>query len=274
MKKVIPFLLLVLFFIAAAWYSLLREPDPVHETPPPTLVLKPAVEEAPADPWPSDPVQEDIAEPPPPPLPPLDESDEPIKQELAVIAGSEPLVQYLVKDQVISRLVATIDALDGRQVPPLVNPIRSPEGKFVVGTEGDRYLVNEDNATRYDAYVELLQQMNTTMLASVYRHYYPLFQQAWEDNGGEGLFNDRLLGIIDHLAQAPDVKGVIYLLKPEAVYLYEDPALEALTAGQKILLRMGPDNAAAVKAKLGEIQDLLLADNAPIKFNFQPEEGQ
>ncbi|MGD9265656.1 MAG: DUF3014 domain-containing protein, partial [Lysobacterales bacterium] len=163
MKKIVPFLLLVVFFIAAAWYSLMREPDPVHEIPPPTLVVKSAVQEEPVDPWPEDPAQEEITEPPPPPLPPLDESDESFKQELAVIAGADPLGQYLVKNQVISRLVATIDALDSRQVPPLVNPIKSPEGKFVVGTESDRYLVSEDNATRYDAYVELLQQMNSSM---------------------------------------------------------------------------------------------------------------
>jgi hypothetical protein len=174
---------------------------------------------------------------------------------------------------VISRLVATIDALESRQVPPLVNPIKSPAGKFVVVAEGDRYLVGEDNATRYDAYIELLQQMNSTMLASVYKHYYPLFQQAWEDNGGEGLFNDRLLVIIDHLLQTPDVDGVVYLLKPEAVYLYEDPELEALTAGQKTLLRMGPDNAAVVKAKLGEIRDLLLTDTASIRFRYRPSEA-
>ena len=56
----------------------------------------------------------------------------------------------------------------------------------------------------------------------------------------------------------PDVDGDIYLVKPEAVYLFEDPELEALTAGQKILLRMGPENAMAVKEKLREIRRLLL----------------
>ena len=38
------------------------------------------------------------------------------------------------------------------------------------------------------------------------------------------------------------------------LYLYEDPALEAATAGQKILLRMGTDNRSKLMAKLTEIR--------------------
>ncbi len=55
----------------------------------------------------------------------------------------------------------------------------------------------------------------------------------------------------------PEVAGPVRLIKPEAYYLYADKELEALTAGQKVLLRMGPDNAARVKAKLTAIRDAL-----------------
>ena len=47
------------------------------------------------------------------------------------------------------------------------------------------------------------------------------------------------------------------LIKPEAYYLFADEDLESLSAGQKILIRMGPDNAARVKAKLVEIRAVL-----------------
>jgi hypothetical protein len=52
----------------------------------------------------------------------------------------------------------------------------------------------------------------------------------------------------------PDVPGPIYLTKPEAVYIFEDPDLEAMTAGQKVLVRMGSVNAEVVKEKLTEIK--------------------
>jgi len=56
------------------------------------------------------------------------------------------------------------------------------------------------------------------------------------------------------LLDTPDVTDTVYLTKPEAVYLFEDPELESLTAGQKILLRMGSANAAVVKQKLADLK--------------------
>ncbi|HYL23657.1 MAG TPA: DUF3014 domain-containing protein [Burkholderiales bacterium] len=46
------------------------------------------------------------------------------------------------------------------------------------------------------------------------------------------------------------------------LYEFADPDLETRSAGQKILLRMGPENAARVKAKLWEIRRELLAASA------------
>ena len=47
------------------------------------------------------------------------------------------------------------------------------------------------------------------------------------------------------------------LVKPEAVYQFADEELESLSAGQKILLRMGSENAARVKSKLSEFRHAL-----------------
>ncbi|MEJ2700374.1 MAG: DUF3014 domain-containing protein, partial [Desulfuromonadales bacterium] len=64
---------------------------------------------------------------------------------------------------------------------------------------------------------------------------------------------------IDHLLAAPEVQGPIRVVRPSVRYKFADPDLEALSAGQKILIRMGPDNAAKVKAKLREIRQELTA---------------
>ena len=42
------------------------------------------------------------------------------------------------------------------------------------------------------------------------------------------------------------------------LYEFADPALEQRSAGQKIMLRMGSENAARVKSKLREIRRELL----------------
>lgn len=257
MKKSIPYVLLVLLFAGAAWYSLTRTPEPVDELPPPQLAPAEAGTEQ-TPPEPADnvvyPEPEAGMEVLPEPLPALNESDPEVTQALADIAGAEPLAEYIVMDQVISRVVASIDSLTSRQVPVNINPIKPAGDKFVVDSEGEKLVLSPQNYVRYDGYVTLLQEMDAGSLVMFYRRYYPLFQQAWEENGGQGSFNDRLFDVIDNLLATPDMSGPVYLVKPEAVYLFEDPELEALTAGQKVLVRMGSANAEMVKQKLAEIK--------------------
>ena len=260
MKKTVPLLLLIILFAVAAWYSFTKEPDPVHEILPPQLA--PAAPVTRDEPQPAqDEGIEDYTEPEPviapDPLPPLDQSDAEIKQALADVVGTDPLAEYLVKSQTISRLVATIDSLTSRQVPPQINPVKAAGGKFVVDTEGETVVMSNQNFARYDDYIALMQGANTDALVVIYHRYAPLFQLAWEENGGQGQFNDRLLEVIDHLLETPDVPGPVHLTRYEAVYLFEEPGLEAMTAGQKILLRMGSANAELVKEKLTEIRDKL-----------------
>ena len=63
---------------------------------------------------------------------------------------------------------------------------------------------------------------------------------------------------IDDLLAAPEISGPVKLVRPKVLYQFADPDLEARSAGQKIMLRMGAENAAKVKAKLREIRRELL----------------
>jgi hypothetical protein len=94
----------------------------------------------------------------------------------------------------------------------------------------------------------------------LYYHFYPLFQTAFDDLGYQNAyFNDRLIELIEHLLQTPDVTGPIALVQPNVMYLYADPALEVLSPGQKTLIRMGPANEALLKARLRDLKTQLLA---------------
>jgi len=260
MKKAVPVIVLVLLFGGAAWWFLTRSPEPVPELPPPQVTaVQPAAEQP--EPAPEDTlvISETEVEPEaaPQPLPELADSDAEVTQELADIAGTARIADYLLNDQVVSRAVASIDSLTSRQVPVHINPVKPADDKFIVETEGDKTVLSEANFARYDDYVALLRDMDTGQLMAFYHHYSPLFQQAWEQNGGQGSFDDRLVEVIDNLLATPDPAGPVYLVKPEAVYLYEDPQLEAMTAGQKILVRMGSANAAVVKEKLAALKAAL-----------------
>ncbi len=65
--------------------------------------------------------------------------------------------------------------------------------------------------------------------------------------------------VIHVVLATPQVTGPIDLVRPNVMYLFADPTLEARPAGQKLLIRMGPANAAAVKAKLTELRALITA---------------
>jgi hypothetical protein len=65
--------------------------------------------------------------------------------------------------------------------------------------------------------------------------------------------------VIDSLLATPQPAGPIELVRPNVMYLYADPALESRTAGQKLLIRMGPENAAAIKVKLTQLRAAITA---------------
>ena len=128
-------------------------------------------------------------------------------------------------------------------------------GQFLVDRQGDDTVLAPSNAERYSRYVQLMDSIDSKRAVAVYLRLYPLFQRAYEELGyPNAYFNDRLIQVIDDLLAAPDVQGPIKLMQPKVRYEYADPGLESLSAGQKIMLRMGADNAARVKAKLRELR--------------------
>lgn len=264
MKRSIPWLLLIVLLVAAgAWYLLDREPTETH----PSVVALPTVEEPPEPPPAQYPVEELVTaeaepEPEPEPLPALGDSDPLVAEAAAGLIGPEALGTLFVTEQFINRLVATVDSLASRQVPALIMPIQPVPGKFQVASEGEETFIGAENADRYAPLVELLAGTDTEAMVAAYLRFYPLFQQAYEELGYQDAhFNDRVVEVIDLLLATPEPDGPLRLVKPEAVYLYADESLESLAAGQKTLLRMGPEHAARVRAKLREIRAAITAEN-------------
>jgi hypothetical protein len=206
------------------------------------------------------------------PLPMLMDSDPVVLDTLEGLIGEPAVNQYLVSDNVISRIVATVQTMGGRQIPGVVQVVQGPESEFearvndqpepvIRNEEGDeipQFVIDPANYRRYTPYVELFEAVDTAALVENYHSHYSLFQEAYRQMGyPDGQFNKRLLAVIDELLATPEVTDPINLVKPEAYFLYTNPALESRTAGQKILLRMGQENSSRVKSKLSEIREAL-----------------
>ncbi len=244
----------------ALYYYLVMKPKA------PVEVKVPVVAEAPAEPAPA---PEPEHHPVPAvadtkPLPTLNESDAPLAEELAGVFGRKPIEQMLVPEQLIRHIVVTVDNLPRTKVAEQMRPMRATPGQTVTVTNGDTITLSAANYARYAPVVRLVQNLNITQLGALYLRYYPLFQQAYEDLGYPGqYFNDRLVEVIDHLLETPDLRGPIELKQGKVFYEYADPALESRSAGQKLLMRMGPDNAAVIKKKLRELKTFVTTSQEP-----------
>jgi hypothetical protein len=189
------------------------------------------------------------------PLPPLDESDADVAGGLTELFGAQAVMQHLVPERVVRNLVVTIDNMPRQQMALNQRPVQPTPGAFVTSGSEDALVLAPENYARYEPFVALVSNIDAKTLVSFYRGLEPLFQQAYEELGQpDASFNARLTEVIEHLLQTPTPRGEIRLVQPSVLYRYADERLEKLSSGQKLLIRMGVDNATVIKGKLREIQ--------------------
>ena len=236
---------------AARWYM---TGAPTVTTPPVTQAPEPAPAASPA-PKIEHPIERADAESGAPPQATLDGSDPAMREALASLFNGNKLPDFVQPISLIRNIVATIDNLPRSKAAPRLWPVQPMPSMFSTTNAGDDVVIAPDNSARYAPVVALVDAVNTKQLVAIYVRFYPLFQQAYRELGyPDRYFNDRLVAVIDHLLATPQVKTPIALVRPKVLYQYADPELEALSAGQKAMIRIGPDNSAVLKAKLREIR--------------------
>lgn len=264
-KAVIAVIAVLILCAAGAYFFLAQNAEPPAPLPAQQAVVPPPVQPAPAPvakpepvltPAPTAPVIRYPlgAAPTTTPLFELEQSDAPFRKALSGLLSKKWLA-FLISDGMIHRIVATVDSLPRKKTPVGIVPLKPVSGAFMTTGKGDTLAIGSRNFARYAPYARLAQAVDTTKLVAVYVQFYPLFQFAYEELGNsKAYFNDRLVEALDDLLAAPEISGPIKLTRPWLHYEFADPDLEARSAGQKIIIRMGRDNAAQVKAKLREIR--------------------
>ena len=244
-------------------------PPPVVESEPEPTIRYPVPEPAPAIP---DDALELTAEPeellpesePEVPLPALEDSDAAMTEAYRELFGSEALERWFNLANPVRHLVATIDNAGREKMAIKQRPLTPVEGSFLIEGNEERMAIHPDNYRRYTPYVRLAEALDLERLAARYFRFYPWFQQAYEELGyPDAYFNDRVIEVIDLLLATPEPSGPVVLVRPHVLYQYADPELEALSAGQKLLIRVGPDNRARLKAWLQELRGHLIGQEIP-----------
>lgn len=262
-------LLVILGTLLLVWYFYARQTDVLSPEPPVAAVADPPSAQPPAGPvTPRHPVvpPEPTAGPTAPTAPVypdrLEQADVYLQEQLPQLIDNPRLLQLLTLNHFIEKLVLIIDKLPETEIPRPHLPITPPKPGFLTtrGSYGE-LVISGRNAARYSRYVQLAEVLPDATLLRLYRGLYPLFQQAYVDLGHpDGYFNDRLIAVIEHLLETPEVQGPIALVPHIGRFKYADETLESRSAGQKTLLRMGNDNAARIKAKLAGLHRQLVGN--------------
>lgn len=202
---------------------------------------------------------------------PVAAPDEPLQEHeipaaLAGLLGTKAVATFLQADAFARRFAATVDSLAREHSPAAMWPVLPTPGRFLVEERADGPVIAAENASRYTPLVLLAGTIDVPAAVRLYRGMFPLLQQAYRELGfGDRHLNDRVVAVIDVLLATPEapeaprvellaVKGPVPSLQPWVRYQFVDPELEALTAGQKILVRVGPVNQRRLKSKLEELR--------------------
>ena len=256
----------------AAWYFWLREPPP----PPPLSAPVAQVQPAPVPPPPPEhyPVPEAAApadaKTPEKPLAKLDESDKDMQAALGGLVGSGAFARFFNLEGLVRNIVVTVDNLPRKTFAMRLSPLKPVGGLIVVTGKDESMALAAENTARYAPWVGVVEKLDARKLVALYVRFHPLFQQAYVELGyPKGHFNTRLVQVIDHLIDTPvpekapavqlvEVKGTVPSLRPWVRYEFADPALQSMSAGRKILVRVGPDNQRRLQSKLADIRQQLV----------------
>ena len=257
-------LIVVLLLVIVGGVVLLTGIWPPEEEPAPTVTAPPP--EPPPTPVVTE-IEEPAPEPPPPPpepveepLPRLEESDDAVRDAVGDIPLGTAGQQYLIPGNIIERSASLIYLMAQGDVPYKLLPVSRPKAAFPISDDGTQVVTDPAGFERYDALTQWLQSLDLESLLSSLEWFIPLFREAWSYYGEDpAAFDMAVVITLDLLIATPEIDlSEARLIRKEAVWIFEDPAIEGLAPIQKQVLRMGPENAEVVKAKAAEARGLWL----------------
>ena len=191
---------------------------------------------------------------------PADVGEAAVNKELARNWPLAQLRKYFNLQEQARRLVITVDNLPREHVPSQLRITRGVPGLLRVQKDGETITLDPSNYERYDRIISYVEKMDARKIGRLYAKFYPLLQRTYEETGfPEERFHDRVLAALDDMMDAPRPTGPIRLVQPKVLYRFEDDHLESLSAGQKIMIRVGPDNAARLRKVLARVRAAIAA---------------
>ncbi len=207
----------------------------------------------------------------------LAEGDALLRKLAAGWSKSKDLARWLMADDIIHRLTAAVNMVAEGDSPAPVLGFVKIEGEFDVNEEAPKgkkakrhvrkkqrpppmfkgkLFIAPESYARYDAVTNAFTSVDPAVAGAAYAQLRPYFDTAFTQIGRPGKrFDDVLSAAIHRLVSAKLLEGKVEVVPKGAVYAFKDPALEHLSAAEKLLLRMGPKNGKAVQTSLSRFAD-------------------
>lgn len=263
-----PIVIAIALLGAGAWYFLADDapataPQPpvavMPEPPAPARPVQPPAPDIPPPPAPAPaPEAAAVVEPEEPPLT-LQQSDPVLREQLEAAGESALLADALDEDNLVERGATLVDVFSRGMLLHRVLPVPAPQEKFTVAQEGDTLVIARASYARYDAYAQAAGELDVATLVATFDMARPLLEEAYARLGyAPEEFDNALIRALDRVLATPVVDDSPVVEAVEGVYRFTDPALEQLAPLQKLLLRMGPDNAAVIREKVAALRAALL----------------
>ena len=162
------------------------------------------------------------------------------------VGGLAPV--WLAQEDLLRRAAAVVAAAAAGRVPRGQLAFMAVTGPFrTVERDGVAY-VDPASYRRYVRFVDIVTCLPPERTVALVTRFEPLLAEALAALGDTG--PDVRAGVdalLERVLAVPTPPGFVPLTRPNVLYEYADPSLEALDDFQKQLLRMGPANLARLQ---------------------------
>ncbi len=232
----------VILALGFGYLSLRRSDAPAAST----TTAKPSAPAAPAT------TEEQI------PLPALDQTDTLVRDLVGKLSSHPAVAAWLTTDGLIVNFVLVTNKIAKGETPASdLKPV-GPVPRFAPKKSKELLYLDRSSYRRYDRYAEAVSTLDARGTARLYRILKPRMQDAYRRVSPTGdQFDPVMDRAISELLAVPIVEGDLELVPKGIVYGFADERLQKLSAAQKQLLRMGPENVRKIQSKLEEIRSAL-----------------
>jgi hypothetical protein len=189
-------------------------------------------------------------------LPPLGQMDTFLRALLGALSSHPDFVRWLATDDLIRQMASGIDRIARGQSPAADLIVLRPSGDLSIQGRRNAATIDPASYRRYDRLAAMVESLEPRGIVEAYRTVQPRLDEAYRALGrSQSGLDDAISASLELLIETPiPAEPVAVVPGKGATFAFREADLERLAPIQKQLLRMGPDNARRIQARLRDIR--------------------